>query len=109
VRRRRRANSNGSSAGFGFRAGGCGAFQSMAFGSMDDILNRRRDSKGHAAKRRNGGANSRAFRLAHTRWSALYFMGYNFARVHQTLRVTPAMEAGLAGRYVVLSRKSSTC
>jgi hypothetical protein len=27
---------------------------------------------------------------------ALYFMYYNFARVHQTLRVTPAIEAGLA-------------
>ncbi|MGH9739985.1 MAG: IS1 family transposase, partial [Candidatus Acidiferrales bacterium] len=27
---------------------------------------------------------------------ALYFMHYNFCRVHQTLRVTPAMEAGLA-------------
>jgi IS1 family transposase len=27
---------------------------------------------------------------------ALYFMYYNFARVHQTLRVTPAMEAGVA-------------
>lgn len=27
---------------------------------------------------------------------ALYFMYYNFARVHQTLRVTPAMEAGLS-------------
>jgi hypothetical protein len=27
---------------------------------------------------------------------ALYFMHYNFARVHQTLRVTPAMEAGLS-------------
>ncbi|MBI2829035.1 MAG: hypothetical protein HYX77_07180 [Acidobacteria bacterium] len=27
---------------------------------------------------------------------ALYFMYYNFARVHQTLRVTPAMEAGIA-------------
>jgi hypothetical protein len=26
---------------------------------------------------------------------ALYFMWYNFGRVHQTLRVTPAMEAGL--------------
>ena len=24
---------------------------------------------------------------------ALYFMYYNFARVHQTLRVTPAMQA----------------
>jgi IS1 family transposase len=29
---------------------------------------------------------------------ALYFMFYNFGRVHQTLRVTPAMEAGLADR-----------
>jgi IS1 family transposase len=27
---------------------------------------------------------------------ALYFMFYNFARIHQTLRVTPAMEAGVA-------------
>lgn len=25
-----------------------------------------------------------------------YFMYYNFARIHQTLRVTPAMEAGIA-------------
>lgn len=27
---------------------------------------------------------------------ALHFLHYNFARVHQTLRVTPAMEAGIA-------------
>jgi hypothetical protein len=27
---------------------------------------------------------------------ALYFMFYNFGRVHQTLRVTPAMKAGIA-------------
>ena len=27
---------------------------------------------------------------------AVYFMYYNFGRVHQTLRVTPAMEAGIA-------------
>ena len=27
---------------------------------------------------------------------SLYFMWYNFGRVHQTLRVTPAMEAGIA-------------
>jgi len=27
---------------------------------------------------------------------ALHFMHYNFARVHKTLRVTPAMEAGVA-------------
>jgi hypothetical protein len=27
---------------------------------------------------------------------ALYFMYYNFGREHQTLRVTPAMEAGIA-------------
>jgi len=26
---------------------------------------------------------------------ALYFMYYNFARIHQTLRVTPAMQAGI--------------
>ena len=27
---------------------------------------------------------------------SLHFMHYNFARVHQTLRVTPAMEAGVS-------------
>jgi len=27
---------------------------------------------------------------------ALYFIYYNFCRIHQTLRVTPAMEAGMA-------------
>jgi hypothetical protein len=27
---------------------------------------------------------------------ALYFMSYNFGRVHQTLRVTLAIEAGIA-------------
>src|SRR5437762_205758 len=27
---------------------------------------------------------------------ALHFLHYNFARVHKTLRVTPAMEAGLS-------------
>jgi IS1 family transposase len=27
---------------------------------------------------------------------ALYFMHYNFCRIHQTLRVTPAMESGIA-------------
>ena len=29
---------------------------------------------------------------------ALYFMYYNFVRVHQTLRVTPAMDAGVTGK-----------
>lgn len=31
----------------------------------------------------------------HRHMVALYFMHYNFCRVHKTLRVTPAMEAGL--------------
>jgi hypothetical protein len=31
-----------------------------------------------------------------------YLMYYNFARVHQTLRVTPAMEAGLADHVWVI-------
>ncbi len=29
---------------------------------------------------------------------ALHFMYYNFMKVHQTLKVTPAMEAGLTDR-----------
>lgn len=32
----------------------------------------------------------------HVAMTALYFMFYNFGRVHQTLRVTPAMEAGVS-------------
>jgi hypothetical protein len=32
----------------------------------------------------------------HAAMVALYFMHYNFCRVHQTLQVTPAMEAGIA-------------
>jgi hypothetical protein len=28
--------------------------------------------------------------------TALYFMYYNFGRIHKTLRVTPAMEAGIS-------------
>jgi hypothetical protein len=32
----------------------------------------------------------------HAAMGALYLMFYNFGRVHQTLRVTPAMEAGIA-------------
>jgi IS1 family transposase len=32
----------------------------------------------------------------HCHMVAIYFAYYNFCRVHQTLRVTPAMEAGLA-------------
>jgi hypothetical protein len=27
---------------------------------------------------------------------AIYAMHYNFCRIHQTLRVTPAMEAGIS-------------
>jgi hypothetical protein len=32
----------------------------------------------------------------HVAAQALYFLHYNFARIHQTLRVTPAMQAGIA-------------
>jgi hypothetical protein len=31
----------------------------------------------------------------HEHMIAIYFMHYNFCRIHQTLRVTPAMEAGI--------------
>lgn len=33
----------------------------------------------------------------HAAMVAVYFMFYNFGRVHQTIRVTPAMEAGVTG------------
>ncbi len=32
----------------------------------------------------------------HKHAAAIYFMFYNFCRIHQTLRVTPAMEAGIS-------------
>lgn len=36
-------------------------------------------------------------KVENLRWAvALHFMHYNFCRIHQTLRVTPAMEAGIA-------------
>lgn len=31
----------------------------------------------------------------HLRMLPLYFLHYNFCRIHKTLRVTPAMEAGI--------------
>jgi hypothetical protein len=35
-------------------------------------------------------------RLRTTHAIALHFMHYNFCRIHQTLRSTPAMKAGVA-------------
>ena len=32
----------------------------------------------------------------HAAMVAIHFMNYNFARVHKTLRITPAMAAGLS-------------
>jgi hypothetical protein len=34
----------------------------------------------------------------HAHMMAIYFMHYNFVRIHQTLRVTPAMAAKVTGR-----------
>jgi hypothetical protein len=34
----------------------------------------------------------------HVQALSIYFMHYNFVRIHQTLRVTPAMEAGVTDR-----------
>ena len=41
-------------------------------------------------------ANCMSVSTLHAAMVALYFMYYNFGRVHQTLRVTPALEAGIA-------------
>jgi hypothetical protein len=35
---------------------------------------------------------------SHVRMVALYTLFYNFVRIHKTLRVTPAMQAGIADR-----------
>ena len=34
----------------------------------------------------------------HTHMMAIYFMHYNFVRIHQTLKITPAMAAGVTSR-----------
>jgi hypothetical protein len=34
----------------------------------------------------------------HAHMMAIYFMHYNFVRIHQTLKVTPAMAAGVTGK-----------
>lgn len=31
-------------------------------------------------------------------WMAIYFMHYNFVRIHQTTKVTPAMAAKVTGK-----------
>jgi hypothetical protein len=49
---------------------------------------------GGAGIRLTNGFSKKVENLQHA--VALHFMFYNFCRVHQTLRVTPAMEAGLA-------------
>jgi hypothetical protein len=41
-------------------------------------------------------ANSASSSSGHAAAIALYFMYYNFGRVHQTLRVTPAMGTGVS-------------
>ena len=56
---------------------------------------RSRDRRGN----RDPAEASRAFSKKienHAAMVSLYFMYYNFGRVHQTLRVTPAMEAGIS-------------
>ncbi len=39
---------------------------------------------------------------------ALHFAYYNFCRIHQTLRVTPAMEAGITGHIWTLAELLAT-
>jgi len=39
--------------------------------------------------------------------AALYFMSYNFNRIHQTLRVAPSMEAGISWEKIFKNIKKS--
>ena len=34
----------------------------------------------------------------HAHMMAIYFMHYNFVRIHQTLKITPAMAASVTGK-----------
>jgi hypothetical protein len=46
--------------------------------------------------RLTNGFSKKAENLGHA--VSLHFMYYNFVRIHQSLRVTPAMEAGITDR-----------
>jgi hypothetical protein len=48
----------------------------------------------HAVAEKAAGGSSKKLEN-HEHALALYFMYYNFCRIHQTLRMTPAMEAGV--------------
>jgi hypothetical protein len=52
--------------------------------------------------RLTNGFSKKVENLAHA--VALHFMYYNFCRIHQTLRVTPAMEAGIANHVWTLEK-----
>jgi hypothetical protein len=52
--------------------------------------------------RLTNGFSKKVENLAHA--VALHFMYYNFCRIHQTLRVTPAMEAGIADHVWTLEK-----
>ena len=57
---------------------------------------RGRRARGRAMRRFTRLTNAFSKKLANLRAAlALHFAHYNFMRVHRTLRVTPAMEAGL--------------
>lgn len=55
--------------------------------------------------RLTNGFSKKVENLAHA--VALHFMFYNFARIHKTLRVTPAMEAGIADHVWTLGEIAS--
>src|SRR4030081_167909 len=40
---------------------------------------------------------------------AIWFMYYNFCRVHQTLRVTPAMESGISDHVWTIEELCGSC
>jgi hypothetical protein len=76
----RRAGDDESTARLGFSA------------TCDDVMLRTR-----LDARRTRLANAFSKKVEnHAESIALYFMYYNFGRIHQALRVTPAMEAGVA-------------
>jgi hypothetical protein len=54
-----------------------------------------RDAGSLPGVRNRADENGIDFALIHAHMVALHFMHYNYCRVHQTLRVTPAMQAGL--------------
>jgi hypothetical protein len=68
--------------------------QDVRRAALTNLIDRRWGDNMRRFTRLTNGFSKKIENLEHA--VALHFMFYNFGRIHKTLRVTPAMEAGIA-------------